>query len=328
MGTGAGGDPAPVPTVIPVLRMWRLARRAAAGYGGLTCRGAPMPISTFRPLALPFPVLAALVLGGCGLLGDDEPPPPAPLPPPQVVKEQLTEAELVEICKELMEDGTTKAQKAQARVEELSTELAEKEARLAEFEAKELADEKKRAAAAEKWKAMKAEVEELRSKLGSAEAERDQVRTELKVALRELDKQIAETNKFKAKAKEYKEQSTTNLWSSFQNGAKVEICDRGTKRRHEKCHEAVEAALTPAIQEKFKLCVDNYQATPLLKQLEKGEAMPQHAVTLADDNKFTKKGWIIVFCDPTLPEARDRDLDDVAPAGRDVRSEDAEEAAP
>jgi hypothetical protein len=26
-------------------------------------------------------------------------------------------------------------------------------------------------------------------------------------------------------------------------------------------------------------------------------------VRLADDNKFTKSGWVIVFCDPTLPEA-------------------------
>ena len=33
---------------------------------------------------------------------------------------------------------------------------------------------------------------------------------------------------------------------------------------------------------------------------------------LNQENKFTKN-WYVIFCDPTLPEARDRDLDDVPP---------------
>ena len=40
-----------------------------------------------------------------------------------------------------------------------------------------------------------------------------------------------------------------------------------------------------------------------LRQLDKKAALPPHAVRLADDNKFTKNGWVVVFCDPTLPEA-------------------------
>jgi len=140
-----------------------------------------------------------------------------------------------------------------------------------------------------------------------AEEERDVLRVELKQTLRDLDRQIVQTEKYKEKAKEYKEKSTVNLWSSFQNGAKVEICDRGTRKRHAKCHESVEAALSASIRTRFSTCVDTYQAVPELRQLEKGEAMPAFSETLPDDNKFTKKGWIIVFCDPTLPEAGNDD---------------------
>ena len=41
--------------------------------------------------------------------------------------------------------------------------------------------------------------------------------------------------------------------------------------------------------------------------------MPRYSQRLAEDNKFTKKGWYVLFCDPTLPEAGDPDLkgDDV-----------------
>ena len=61
--------------------------------------------------------------------------------------------------------------------------------------------------------------------------------------------------------------------------------------------------MTPAIKEKFKTCVDTYQAVPVLKRLEKKEQLPPYAEQLPEDNKFTDNGWYILFCDPTLPEA-------------------------
>ena len=101
--------------------------------------------------------------------------------------------------------------------------------------------------------------------LGRVRQERDELRVELKQTLRDLDRQIVQTQKYKAKAIEYKEKSTTNLWSSFQNAAKVEICDRGTRKRHAKCHDSVESALTSTIRQKFATCVGTYQAVPELR---------------------------------------------------------------
>ena len=60
---------------------------------------------------------------------------------------------------------------------------------------------------------------------------------------------------------------------------------------------------------RFTVCVDTYQSVPVLKQANKGEAMPRYSAKLSQDNRFTKKGWYILFCDPTLPEASDRDLE-------------------
>ena len=41
--------------------------------------------------------------------------------------------------------------------------------------------------------------------------------------------------------------------------------------------------------------------------------MPTFAQALPEDNKFTKKGWVIIFCDPTLPEAGDKLLEGTDP---------------
>lgn len=283
--------------------------------------------------------LAAITLSttGCGLFGDEggDGEPDFELGG-GVEKPEMTEEELLALCADLVEDGQTKAMKAQSRVESLQNDLAAKEEELAKLKAEDIKDEKRRAAATKKWREMEAELETLRSQLTEAETERDTLRNELKDTLVQLDKQIAETKKFKKKAKvyrakaiQYKTESTENLWKSFGAEAKVEICDRGSRKRHEKCHAAVNTALTPAIRSKFEQCVDTYQAVPVLRQLEKGEKMPNLAQELPNDNKFTKKGWVIIWCDPTLPEAGDNllsepdpDLDGPdEPAGRDVLSE-------
>ena len=258
--------------------------------------------------------IAAALAGGIllgGVVGDlahaTFTEPEIVVPPPEIIEKEISDEDLARLCETLTDDEKTKVVAAQERVVQLQDELAAKEAALAEYKAQEITDEKRRKAAQKKWREMETELETLRSQLQVAEQERDELRVELKQTLRDLDRQIAQTQAYKEKAKEYKEKSTVNLWSSFQNGAKVEICDRGSRKRHAKCHDSVESALTPAIREKFTTCVDTYQAVPTLRQLEKGEAMPAFAESLPDDNKFTKKGWIIVFCDPTLPEAGNDD---------------------
>ena len=120
---------------------------------------------------------------------------------------------------------------------------------------------------------------------------------------------MAQSKKFNRKAKRYKMESTTNLWSAFLANAKVKICNRGTKKRHEKCNEAVTEALANQMRARFTVCVDTYQSVPVLKQAVKGDAMPRYSAKLSENNKFTKKGWYVLFCDPTLPEAGDQDLE-------------------
>ena len=147
-------------------------------------------------------------------------------------------------------------------------------------------------------------MDSLRAQLNQAEKERDELVVELKKTVAELENQIKETEIQRDRAERYKGESHQNLWTSFGNEAKVEICDRGTRRRHEKCHEAVETALTPAIKDQFLTCVNTWQFTPTLRQQEDRKAeLPKHAVKLSDDDRFTEKGWYIQFCDPSLPEA-------------------------
>ena len=250
-------------------------------------------------------LLGGIVLGGAvGYLSHAAfSEPEVVVPPPEIIEKEISEEDLAKLCEVLTEDEKTKVVQAQERVVSLREELEAKEAALAEYKAKEITDEKRRKAAAAKWREMETELESLRSRLEVAEEERDTLRVELKQTLRDLDRQIAKTQAYKEKAKEYKEKSTVNLWGAFSNGAKVEICDRGTRKRHAKCHDAVEAALSPRIRDKFTVCVDTYQAVPELRKLEKGDPMPAFAESLPDDSKFTRKGWVIVFCDPSLPEA-------------------------
>jgi hypothetical protein len=258
-------------------------------------------------------VLAAAVAGGVllgGAVGFAShaafTEPEVVVPPPEVIEKQITDEDLARLCETLTADEKTKVVAAQERVVQLETDLQQREAALAEYKAKEIKDEKQREAAARKWKEMEAEISRLKGELQQAQTERDTLRTELKQTLQDLDRQIAQTEKYKEKAKVYKEQSTGNAWSAFQAQAKVEICDRGTRKRHEKCHEAVEAAVAP-YADRWKTCVDSYQAVPTLRQLGKGDSLPQFSERLPDDNKFTRSGWAIVFCDPTLPEAGSED---------------------
>ena len=227
----------------------------------------------------------------------------------KVVQKELSDQELLALCEQVSPDERSKLLGAQRKVEDLEAVLAEREAELTRLKAEGEKDQSRREAAAKQWRQMEAEIAQLKTERDAAVQERDQLRVELQQTLKELDHQIKRAETFKSKAKEFKQKSTENAWLAFENGAKVEICDKGTRNRHEKCHEAVEAALGPSVVSKFATCVDTYQATPVLRQATKGEELPMFAEWLPDDNKFTKKGWYIVFCDPTLPEGQT--LDDI-----------------
>jgi hypothetical protein len=228
------------------------------------------------------------------------------MPPPEVIKEELTESELRMLAEDLLATETEKASNAMERVKSLQSELAAKEEELSKLKGD-------KAKSAERRSRLSEEISFLRVQLASAEEERDSLRKELKQTLKELDFQVVQSKKFKKKAKRYKMESTTNLWSAFLANAKVKVCDRGSRKRHEKCHAAVEEALSSQMRSRFTVCVDTYQSVPVLKQAGKSDTMPKYSAKLSEDNKFTRKGWYVLFCDPTLPEAGDQDLqgDDV-----------------
>jgi hypothetical protein len=255
--------------------------------------------------------LGALVLGaglGYGLHALLQDPVEVIVSEPQIIKQELTEEELLAFCDDQVQPERLKAADAHQKVVDLQAALDAREAELAEMKKVDEKDAAKRAAAARRWKEMETEIESLQSELTTAKQERDQALVELKETVWKLDKQIKETEVQRQRAEKFKAESHENLWQAFEAEAKVEICDRGSRRRHEKCHEAVEAVLTPIIEERFMDCVDTFQSTPLLVQHEDKKAtLPQFAVELGEDNRFTKNGWYIQFCDPTLPEAEGLD---------------------
>ena len=241
----------------------------------------------------------------------------------QVVQEELSNEDLEELCKGLTDAEKKNVLEVQEVVKSLQLTLADREAELEKLKEQKYNTEKARKAARVKWKAMEEEIATLQIQLAAAEQERDELKVELQETLVELKKQVKKTQKFKAKAKKYRAQSTANLWTAFQAQAKVKGCDRGSRKRHEKCHEAFDLSMTEKVKQRFYNCVDTYQAVPVLRKVAGGEGIPPYSAYLSSESRFTKN-WAIIFCDPTLPEARDRDLDDEPVKSEPVYSPDDE----
>lgn len=241
----------------------------------------------------------------------------------QVVQEELSNEDLEELCKGLTDEEKKNVLEVQEEVKLLQMTLADREAELDKLKEQKYNTEKARKAARAKWKEMEAEIATLQIQLAAAEQERDELKVELQETLVELKKQVKKTQKFKAKAKKYKAQSTANLWTAFKAQAKVKGCDRGSRKRHEKCHEAFNLSMTEKVEKRFYNCVDTYQAVPVLRKVSGGEELPPYSAYLGSESRFTKN-WAIIFCDPTLPEARDRDLDDEPVRSEPVYSPDDE----
>ncbi|MFT4975179.1 MAG: hypothetical protein ACI8S6_001066 [Myxococcota bacterium] len=271
-----------------------------------------------RSLSLPVALLSLLIgAASGGVLGYTGhalfAQPEVVVPPPEIIREGISEDDLAALCEELTDGAEVRVMEAQTRVSALQQQLSSKEQELSVLKQEAEQNSANREVARRRWREMEAEVASLRVQLTQAESERDELRTELKQTLRDLDRQIVQTQRFQAEAQHFKQESTKNLWSAFGSNAKVEMCDRGTRRRHENCHETVEAAIAP-YRDLFSTCVDSQQAVPVLKQGDRKEdTLPEFAEWLPDDNKFTKKGWYVIFCDPTLPEATDEEAAMVRP---------------
>lgn len=256
-------------------------------------------------IALPrLPLVALAVLStsfAAACLDGEEPAggraqPAAACPPP-------TAAELEELCTQApsTQDALSRAEAAQASLNSLSGELSQAEAALAELEAAARTDAKRAAADQKKRQELEGQISALKGKITEVEVQRDAAREELVATIARLDAQVAKTEAAVAEAEAQRARATGNQWQAFSAEAKLTICDRGGKRRSDKCHDAVTEALRPH-GARFKSCIDSGQAAPELRPLDKDAQLPAHAERLPSNARFSKDGWAVVFCDPALPE--------------------------
>lgn len=227
---------------------------------------------------------------------DDDPSPASGPPSP-------SEAELDALCAGRVHTETESAAiAAQERVDGIAGRLAERESELARLEQEMRNDDKRAKSAKAERDRLAAEVRSLQGELSTAARERDTARSELVATLRQLDARIAEAEEARAEASTQRARAERGEWTTFVAQAKTQICDRGTRKRHAKCHDAVDQALSGTLRTRFDACTQSEQAAPELRHLDKGATLPAFAERLPDDRAFTTKGWAVVFCDPALPE--------------------------
>ena len=192
---------------------------------------------------------------------------------------QLSEEELSHLCAGTVKEHKEGLLDLQKKVTGLQATLQEKEKELETLQSKKNAG----SGISKRQKELESELATLRIQLAATEQERDSLRSELKQTLGKLDKQIRETKKYKAKAKKYKRQSVENLWKAFVADAKVQACDRGSRKRHEKCWAAFNEVLIEgsAHHQRFMTCVGTYQAVPVLRKAKMFEKLPSFATWLS-----------------------------------------------
>lgn len=255
---------------------------------------------------------AAAGVGAWLLVGRDEVPDgPAEAAEAQPMDQsspmQAMPPEAVPAEEELIPTPAEQLREAQAKVENLETELTARDAELAavkkQIADKEQQDEAARERARERQKAIQAEIATLKTALKTAEEERDGLKKELQVALAEIDRKTEENRKLRVAAVNFKHASNQNLWHAFTNNAKVRICDRGTHKRREACSEELDAWFTAEQHAAFETCVSTYQAMPMLWLAEDGQPVPSYAKRIVARDRERKDDWYVVYCDPTLPES-------------------------
>jgi hypothetical protein len=235
------------------------------------------------------------------------------------VPRELSAAELAEACAPSLEDKVGELEAAQNKVVFLEKEVADREARVKELEAQPQAKVATTAAAgggggggklAAELAQAKKDLAEARSELDIARQEKEQ----LVVELTQTKDQLAKTEQALADQKEQttraKEDALVNKWYRFVNDAQLNICEKGNRKKLGNCRETIESTLmTNVRRDKFAHCVRSGQAVPTVRELQKGESLPDFSEMIDEEAKQTK-GWYVLFCDPTLPEKTDGFLDE------------------
>jgi hypothetical protein len=200
-------------------------------------------------------------------------------------------ADLYDRCQPLEGSEKQMLDEAQTKVESLKTEIQAKEVEVARLEKK----AKENVVLKKELDAKKAELVDLRSKLEVAEKEKADLEQKLQVAVQETSAARSERDMARGETIDVK-------WNEFKAQAALAICEKGNRKKLGNCREAVAATMTPERETRFRECISKKQAVPQLRELEKDQKLPTFAEWLNKDSKFTK-GWYVLFCDPTLPEA-------------------------
>ena len=217
----------------------------------------------------------------------------------------LSDAEITEICGDAVEMASGQLEEAQGKVQFLENEVVARSAQVAELENEMAArSERGRELVAELQRA-KADLSEALEQLEIAKAEKEALVAELT----ETKEKLVETEDAlvaqKADTTRAKEDALVNKWYRFVHSAQLSVCEKGTRKKMEACREVVQASLvTDERRDRFAHCVRSGQAVPMVQEIDKNEAMPTFAQMVNDAEKSTKD-WLVVFCDPTLPENTD-----------------------
>jgi hypothetical protein len=233
----------------------------------------------------------------------------------KLVPRDLTEAELNAECAPLLAKVAQDLQAANDKVTTLVDDVKSKEAKVQELEAEMKKRGAKGAALVKELEAAKAELAAVKEELKKAIEEKEELVVELKKTLTELEDQ-------KVKTKDAKEESRGNAWEAFVNGAQLEICEKGNRKKLGRCRETVVATFNDDMKAKYLHYMRSGQEEPSLALAEKEAELPQFAQFLDQENKILKD-WYVLLCDPTLPEAEGG-----APIARPAEDEPPEGGVP
>ncbi len=225
------------------------------------------------------------------------------------VPRELTQAELEEVCAPFIIEKDDEVQAVQAKMVTLAKDLKAKREEVEELKAKMKGGGGGSALRAELEKA-KRQLAEVTEELEQVKAERDQLIVDLRKTIVQLEEAEARAE-FEAEQKElYKADALINKWKTFKAQSTIDICDHGGRRKMGKCRDKMEEVMTDQVWQDFKHCVLAGQAVPTVKEIEKKETPPEYSRYIDEDSRITRD-WVMIFCDPTLPEA-DLEHEDVA----------------
>ncbi|MEN9786147.1 MAG: hypothetical protein RLZZ299_1411 [Pseudomonadota bacterium] len=193
------------------------------------------------------------------------------------------------------------------KVQTLETKVQDTEQEVKILELKVQRSQGKSAALQRELEAKQAELEDLRGQLTVALEEKAQLEQDLEVSRSETREARDATQAANRETDRAKRETVEALWEGFRAQATNEICVKGSRSKMEKCREDVDAALDGKRRARYKQCIATGQATPRLLQVDtkqKDAGLPRWSEWFDEENKLTRQKWFIVFCDPTLPEAR------------------------